>query len=195
MAVQVEGNADLAMSKALGNDLRVHVRAEHLSGMGMGAVITSTGIMQQGTGAHVKWVHHTPLDGERMRGHTALLGAMDTTIYVIKGGDGIRTATVVKANDSEEGEQVAFGLESIVIGRDGDIETTAPVVVAVEGATRAAQRPTQARLPKGGPNGLAGAYRGPRRTRQAGAGIKSHSGRRQSGRRCHMAAASLSPRH
>jgi hypothetical protein len=39
-------------------------------------------------------------------------------------------------------------LESIVIGRDGDIETTAPVVVPVEGATRAAQTPNQARLPK-----------------------------------------------
>jgi hypothetical protein len=36
-----------------------------------------------------------PLDGgERMRGHGALLGAMDTTVHVVK-TDTIRTATVV----------------------------------------------------------------------------------------------------
>jgi hypothetical protein len=37
---------------------------------------------------------------------------------------------VAKANDSEEGEQVAFTLESVTIGED----TTAPVVSPVEGA-------------------------------------------------------------
>jgi hypothetical protein len=83
-----------------------------------------------------------------MRGHGALLGAMDTTLHVVKGGDGIRTATVIKANDSDEGEQVVFTLDSIVIGRDGGIETTAPVVVPVEGAARAAQKLNQAKLPK-----------------------------------------------
>jgi hypothetical protein len=58
----------------------------------------------------------------------ALLRAMD----VVK-ADIIRTATVVKANDSEEGPWIAFTLDSVVIGVDADgIETTAPVVVSVE---------------------------------------------------------------
>ena len=52
---------------------------------------------------------------------------MDTTLHVCKSGMG-RTATVVKANDSEEGECIAFDLESVQIGEDG---TTAPVVVAI----------------------------------------------------------------
>jgi hypothetical protein len=43
---------------------------------------------------------------DRMRGHGSLLGAMDTTAFVRK-GVGVRTATVVKANDSDEGESVA----------------------------------------------------------------------------------------
>jgi RecA-family ATPase len=40
----------------------------------MGAIVNSTGLLQQGTGAAVKWLHHMPVDGgERMRGHGALL--------------------------------------------------------------------------------------------------------------------------
>ena len=96
----------------------------------MGAIVTATAAMQEGTSAHVMWVHHMPHDGDRMRGHGALLGAMDTTLHVVKSADG-RTATVIKANDSEEGECVAFDLESVQIGNDG---TTAPVVIPIDGA-------------------------------------------------------------
>ena len=67
-----------------------------------------------------------------MRGHGALLGAMDTTVHVVK-ADSVRTATVVKANDSEEGERVAFTLDSVVIAKGSDgVDTTAPVVVPAE---------------------------------------------------------------
>jgi hypothetical protein len=93
----------------------------------MGAIVNSTAVLQEKTEAYVLWVHHMPHDGDRMRGHGALLGAMDTTLHVVKGAAG-RTATVVKANDSDEGESVTFDLESVVIGVDG---TTAPVVVPV----------------------------------------------------------------
>jgi len=48
---------------------------------------------------------------------------MDTTLHVTKSGTG-RTATVAKANDSEEGECISFDLESVQIGE-------APVVVAI----------------------------------------------------------------
>jgi hypothetical protein len=101
----------------------------------MGAIVNATSQLQS-TGAHVMWVHHMPLDGgERMRGHGALLGAMDTTIHVVKAGDA-RTATVIKANDSEEGEGVAFTLESVTIGHDAaGNPTTAPVVVPVDSGT------------------------------------------------------------
>ena len=97
----------------------------------MGAIVKTTGLLQQGTEAHVMWIHHIPIDGgERMRGHGALLGALDTTISVVK-ADASRTATVVKANDSEEGERIAFTLEGVRTGGDGD-ETTAPVVVPLD---------------------------------------------------------------
>ena len=97
----------------------------------MGAIVNTTSRLQEATGAHVQWVHHVPVDGgERLRGHGALLGALDTTINVEKLASGFRTATVIKANDSEEGERIAFTLESVTIGP----ETTAPVVVPADSA-------------------------------------------------------------
>jgi RecA-family ATPase len=112
----------------------------------MGAIVNASGLLHQGTGAHILWVHHMPLEGERMRGHGALLGAMDTTVHVVK-ADRIRTATVVKANDSEEGASVAFTLESVTIGVDSDgVETTAPIVMPTEpSAVRASTEPRLSR--------------------------------------------------
>ena len=75
-----------------------------------------------------------------MRGHGALLGAVDTTISVVKTETG-RTATVIKANDAEEGQQVAFNLESVEVERDDDGETTAPVAVPTETQTATAAAP------------------------------------------------------
>lgn len=101
----------------------------------MGAIVATTARLQEATKAHVQWLHHVPIDsGERLRGHSSLLGALDCTINVEKSGSGPRTATVIKVNDAEEGQRVAFTLESVTIGP----ETTAPVVVPAEQEQRAA---------------------------------------------------------
>ena len=109
----------------------------------MGALITTIGRIQAKTKAAILLVHHTPQEGpERLRGHGALLGAMDTTVNVEKLTDGLRTATVAKANNSEEGEAVSFTFESVVIGTDDEgQDTTAPVVVPAETKTRRAYAP------------------------------------------------------
>jgi hypothetical protein len=91
----------------------------------MGAVVTASAFLQEKTGAHVLWVHHIPHESDRLRGHGALLGAVDTTVSVSRSGN-LRSATVMKANDSEEGQCVSFTIESVDIGKDG---TTAPVAV------------------------------------------------------------------
>jgi RecA-family ATPase len=103
----------------------------------MGGIVTASAKMQADTGAHVMWVHHVPHEAERMRGHGALLGAVDTAIHVTK-LESCRKATVTKANDSEEGEAVIFDLESVTIGDDG---TTAPVVVTVNAPAQEASGP------------------------------------------------------
>lgn len=94
----------------------------------MGALVTTTAKLQEATRAHVLLVHHIPHDGERMRGHGALLGAVDTTIAVVNTGS-VRTAKVVKANDSEEGEGISFTIEGVEISPDG---TTAAVAVPTD---------------------------------------------------------------
>jgi hypothetical protein len=95
----------------------------------IGALVTATSRLQDSTGAHIMWIHHMPHEGgDRLRGHGALLGALDTTVHVAKSTAHVRTATVVKANDSEEGEKVVFALTSVNLGE----ETTAPIVVSAD---------------------------------------------------------------
>jgi hypothetical protein len=99
----------------------------------MGALITTMGLIQE-AGAHLLLVHHIPHTAERMRGHGSLLGAIDTGAFVQK-NTGIRTATVIKANDADEGERVAFTLESVQLAAVGRKVFTAPVVVGAPDAT------------------------------------------------------------
>jgi RecA-family ATPase len=101
----------------------------------MGAIIASLTMIQETTGAHVLAVHHIPVDGtQRLRGHGALLGACDTTISVEKVGK-LRTATVAKQNDGDEGEKVVFDLISVELSHNPETDeaTTAPVVIPFDG--------------------------------------------------------------
>ena len=91
-------------------------------------------------GVHIALTHHQPVDGkERMRGHGALLGAVDTTVHVIN-KDGMRLAEVVKSSsDHEEGQRVGFTLKPVIIHQDdgyGD-PVTAPVMVEGQAPTTA----------------------------------------------------------
>lgn len=103
----------------------------------MGALVNTTARLQELTKAHVLLVHHIPHDGDRMRGHGALLGAVDTTVAVVNTGR-IRTAKVVKTNDSEEGEGVSFTVEGVEISTDG---TTAAVAVPADAPGPTAAEP------------------------------------------------------
>jgi hypothetical protein len=99
----------------------------------MGNFVSNVTRIVQETGAHVMLVHHSPADNpQKLRGHTALLGACDTTILVSKAGQ-FRRAEVMKANDADEGVAFTFDLESVELGTDQDGNvTTAPVVVRIE---------------------------------------------------------------
>jgi len=93
----------------------------------------------QESGAHVMLLHHIPADGQqRPRGHGALLAACDTTFRIEQAGS-VRTITLVKSNDADEGEQVAFTLKSVELHRDNDtgLVTTAPIVLPAEAPTAA----------------------------------------------------------
>ena len=95
----------------------------------MGALIANLGRIQGSVEIHLLLTHHQPAEKERMRGHGALLGAVDTTVHITKTTAG-RFAEVVKSSDHEEGQRVAFFLNSVTVDTDeqGD-PITAPVVI------------------------------------------------------------------
>jgi hypothetical protein len=94
----------------------------------MGQLIANLGHIQGDVEVHLLLTHHQPNDKDRMRGHGALLAAVDTTIHVTKTTAG-RLAEVVKSSDHEEGQRIAFGLKSVTVDHDEHgAPVTAPVV-------------------------------------------------------------------
>lgn len=127
---------------------RVLAGGDENSPKDMGALVDRLSFLQQETGANLDVVHHIPSDGTpRLRGHGALLGAVDTTDCVGKIGK-FRACTLDKANDGPEGERVIFDLLSVELHYDEEtgISTTAPVVVPIEGETF---DPVEVKLPAG----------------------------------------------
>ena len=114
---------------------RVLAGGDENSPKDMGALVDRVSWLQETTGAGIDLVHHIPADGsQRLRGHGALLGAMDVTGRVEKLSDKTRAYTVDKANDGIEGERVTFTLQSVELHFDPEtgIATTAPVVIPAE---------------------------------------------------------------
>jgi hypothetical protein len=100
----------------------------------MGRFVANLAKVQHETGAHIMVLHHVPVDGNRMRGHTALLAACDTTIRIEKIGT-VRAASIEKTNDGADGEQVAFTIESVDLGHHPETgeTTTAPICIPAAG--------------------------------------------------------------
>lgn len=109
---------------------RVLAGGDENSPKDMGALVANVSAIQEATGAHVLLIHHVPKDGGGMRGHGALLGAVDTSISIERNGE-LRTASIVKTNDGDEGQSVSFELASVTLYTDPETgeETAAPVVV------------------------------------------------------------------
>jgi hypothetical protein len=129
---------------------RVLAGGDENSPKDMGALVANIGRLQDATGAHVLLLHHVPqTDGAvRLRGHGALLGALDTVIAVEKGVT-VRTATVTKDNDGAGETSIAFTLQSVTLSIDQDTkeETAAPVVVAAEQPIQQPKAAVKAKLP------------------------------------------------
>jgi len=89
------------------------------NGEDMTAAIRNLGVIQE-TGAAVTIVHHPGKDtGRGARGHSSLLGAVDTEIALEKNKQSkVTTATVSKQKDAEEGQKFSFRLEVVTLGVD-----------------------------------------------------------------------------
>lgn len=89
--------------------------ADENSAKDMGRYIASMKLLRKATGATVVVVHHSGKDlGKGMRGSSALLGAMDTTVEVERASDGrsIKVA-VKKQKDAERESPMRFNMEKV----------------------------------------------------------------------------------
>jgi hypothetical protein len=100
----------------------------------MGAFIRNIDRIRQETGAHVLIVHHCGKDTAKgARGHSSLRAATDTEIELTTDSD-IKTASIKKQKDGEEGAEYRFRLESLTIGKDEDGDPIRSCVVQPEDA-------------------------------------------------------------
>ncbi len=101
--------------------------ADENSAKDMGRYIASMKLLRNATGAAVVVVHHSGKDlSKGMRGSTALLGAMDTTIEVERASDGRSIkVTVKKQKDAEREPPMRFNMEKV-----GDSLVLRPTVMA-----------------------------------------------------------------
>lgn len=122
----------------------------------VGKVLDRCRKIAEATGAHVAVVHHTPKDGGKPRGHSSLVGDVETTISVEETDElrseeqedghtihrNVRTWTLVKQKDGPSKIQHAFLLKQVKVGEkaeDGEDETSC-VVDALDTAAAAAER-------------------------------------------------------
>jgi hypothetical protein len=80
-------------------------------------------------------VHHCGHNGERPRGHSSLIGAVDAQIAVKRDATENIVATLELSKDGEAGAEIISRLVPVEVGRDEDGEpVTSCVVVAVDAA-------------------------------------------------------------
>ncbi len=114
----------------------------------MGALIRNVDRLRQATGAAVLIVAHGGKDREKKtRGHSSFFGAIDTGIEVVANeASGLKTATVRKQKDGEDGGEITFKLEVVdLLTPGGETVTSCVVVEADPGEASAAAEPERAR--------------------------------------------------
>jgi hypothetical protein len=85
-------------------------------------------------------VHHCGHDGNRPRGHSALLGAVDAQIAITRDTSDNIIATVKRMKDGPEGARIASQLEQVEVGTDEDGDAiTSCIVVEVDGPVETAK--------------------------------------------------------
>jgi hypothetical protein len=86
----------------------------------MGALVTNGTKVQQATGAHVMWVHHSGKDqAQGARGHSLLRAATDTEIEISRPDkDSPSTARVTKQRELEIAGEWTFTLRAVTLGTD-----------------------------------------------------------------------------
>ena len=115
----------------------------------MSAYVRAADALRDAFGCLVVIVHHCGHGGDRPRGHSSLMGALDVQISVRRDGADNILAEVELAKDGETGLQLVSRLKSVEIGNDEDGEAlTSCVIEAVDGIAAAPKLDKTRRLPK-----------------------------------------------
>jgi len=92
--------------------------ADENSGRDMGTVMANVDrIADAVPGCHVCLVHHMNAGGTKLRGHTSVYAGVDQVILVTKDPESkLRTATLDKQKDDEDGAKILFELMQVELG-------------------------------------------------------------------------------
>lgn len=101
------------------------------SGADMGRAIEALGRVAREKNGLAVVVHHSGKDASRgLRGHSSLLGALDTVVSVDRAGlSTTRQWTLVKSKDAEDGLTCQFTLHRVELGIDEDGYTVTSCIV------------------------------------------------------------------
>jgi AAA domain len=117
------------------------------SDMDMAAYIKAADAVRDAFDCLVVIVHHCGHDGERPRGHSSLMGALDVQIAVSRDAEENVFAELEMAKDGETGLVFVSRLEKFEIGRDAEGDPVISCVVSE--VTDAAAKATSKKLAKG----------------------------------------------
>lgn len=130
--IELGGGADLVIIDTLA---RAIPGGNENSSEEMGAALARCQWIHEQTGALVLLVHHSGKDASKgARGWSGLRGAVATELEVNRADDA-RSVKVTKQKDGEDGEELTFRLETVVVGFDEDGEEITSCVVR-EGGPR-----------------------------------------------------------
>jgi hypothetical protein len=105
------------------------LKGSESSDQDMAAYIKAADAIQDAFDCLVVIVHHCGHDGERPRGHSSLMGALDVQIAVRRDAEGDVVVELELAKDGETGLAFVSRLEKFEIGRDEDDDPVTSCVV------------------------------------------------------------------
>lgn len=128
LALAVYGKPDIVVVDTLAQSMP---GGNENAGEDMGRVLAHCKAIHRATGALVVLIHHSGKDAARgARGWSGLRGAADVQIEIVRSGDA-RAAVIDKQKDGGgEGDEYAFKLVPVTIGRDEDGDDTTSCVLS-----------------------------------------------------------------
>ncbi|MDB5552109.1 MAG: hypothetical protein JWL86_2093 [Rhizobium sp.] len=117
--------------------------ADENSGKDVSIIMENVDRISSDCGVHVMVVHHLNADGKKLRGHTSLYADVDQVLLVMNDeSTKVRTLTLAKQKDDEDGVKIDFALAQVLIGFDvhAERDITSCVVLSVNEKERLKKR-------------------------------------------------------